>query len=99
MNFSYNGKDDIQYKNIHVRGRPIFAKKKKKRKSVVLGSGQVRFLKDIGVRLAHNAQHFRQASMRSTFVKFRCTYSTHNALQHYHSCIRSNFDIGGACIL
>ena len=39
------------------------------------------------------AQHFCQSSMRrnvvrfirSTFVKFRCTYATHNALQHYHS--------------
>ena len=34
-----------------------------------------------------DAQHFRQASMRSTFVKFRCTDATHNALQHYHSCV------------
>ena len=48
--------------------------------------------------------------MRSTFVKLRCAaltssctysyaYGTHNSLQHYHSCVRGNFDIGGTCIL
>ena len=32
-----------------------------------------------------NAQRFHQASMRSTLIKFRCTYATHNALQHSYA--------------
>ena len=39
-------------------------------------------------RQVSNAQRFRQALMCSTFVKCRCTYATHNALQHYHSYVR-----------
>ena len=64
----------------------------KKQKRVAWGRGVLaKFVswKNIGAWLAQNAQHFRQASMHSTFAKLRCTYATHNALQHYHSCVRS----------
>ena len=57
-----------------LRGRPIFAKKRKRVVWGRGGGGLAKFVswKDIGARLAKNAQHFRQASTRCTFVRFQC---------------------------